>query len=507
MNAFSSQDIDNESDCGSFSARAVPAVYPPADVDREAAAKQGCCGRGEAPRALVREVLPDSPADDAGFEPGCFVTTVDGRPVRDIIDWRWLTADDVIEVGYIDLDGDAGEVELERDEGEEWGFEFEGVVFDGVKQCRNACTFCFMRQLPDDMRSSLTLRDDDFRLSFLAGTFVTFTNLKPEDEQRIVEQRISPLRLSLHVADPEVRRRMIGRHAQHGIDVLERLLDAGIEFHAQIVLVPDENDGAVLADTLSWAYERPGILDVCIVPLGFTKHQSVFDRSFNTPTASRAVMDLIIPFQQRALAERGSMWAFAADEFYHNAYGPALLENLPPAEHYGDFGMFEDGVGIIRSFVDDWEQAERAGLIERCAAALRAADMRMHYLAGCATRHFLGPLIEASPLAGLLVPLFVKNDFFGGNVDVTGLLCGCDMADAVRAERERGLQRALVPRVVFNDNAVTLDDMSLEDMEKRAGAPMSVVSCNASDYLREIIDLVGRTAPTPDRTNRANSAR
>ncbi|WP_270298573.1 DUF512 domain-containing protein, partial [Eggerthella sinensis] len=121
--------------------------------------------------------------------------------------------------------------------------------------------------------------------------------------------------------------------------------------------------------------------------------------------------------------------------------------------------------------------------------------------------HFLGPLIEASPLAGLLVPLFVKNDFFGGNVDVTGLLCGCDMADAVRAERERGLQRALVPRVVFNDNAVTLDDMSLEDMEKRAGAPMSVVSCNASDYLREIIDLVGRTAPTPDRTNRANSAR
>ena len=115
MNAFSSQDIDNESDCGSFSARAVPAVYPPADVDREAAAKQGCCGRGEAPRALVREVLPDSPADDAGCEPGCFVTTVDGRPVRDIIDWRWLTADDVIEVGYIDLDGDAGEVELERD--------------------------------------------------------------------------------------------------------------------------------------------------------------------------------------------------------------------------------------------------------------------------------------------------------------------------------------------------------------------------------------------------------
>lgn len=489
--------------------RSTPPVYPSADIDREAAAKQcgGRCGRGEPPRALVRAVAPDSPADDAGFEPGCYVTAVDGRPVRDMIDWRWLTSDDVIELGYIDLDGDEGEVELERDEGEDWGFEFEGVVFDGVKQCRNACTFCFMRQLPDDMRSSLTLRDDDFRLSFLAGTFVTFTNLKPEDEQRIVEQRISPLRLSLHVADPEVRRRMIGKHAQHGIDVLERLLEAGIEFHAQIVLVPDQNDGAVLEDTLAWAYERPGIKDVCIVPLGFTKHQSAFDRSFNDPASSRAVMDLVIPFQQRALAERGTMWAFPADEFYHNAYGPELLENLPPSEHYGDFGMFEDGVGIIRSFVDDWEHAEREGFMERCAEALREAGVRVHYVAGCATRHFLGPLVAASPLAGLLVPFFVKNDFFGGNVDVTGLLCGCDMADAVRAEREKGLQLALIPRVVFNDNAVTLDDMSLEDMEKRAGARMSVVSCNASDYLLEIIDLVGRDATTSDQHQPNQSAR
>ena len=476
----------------------MPPVYPSGDIDREAAARQrgGCGARCEAPRALVSAVAPGSPADDAGFAPGCYVTTVDGRPVRDLIDWRWLAADDVMELGYVDLDGDEGVVELEREEGEDWGFEFEGVVFDGVRQCRNACTFCFMRQLPDDMRSSLTLRDDDFRLSFLAGTFVTFTNLKPEDERRIVEQRISPLRLSLHVADPEVRRRMIGKHAQHGIDVLERLLEAGIEFHAQIVLVPDQNDGAVLEDTLAWAYARPGILDVCIVPLGFTKHQSVFDRSFNDPVSSRAVMDLVIPFQRRALAERGSMWAFPADEFYHNAYGPELLRNLPPSEHYGDFGMFEDGVGIICSFVDDWKRAERAGLVERCAAALRAADARVHYVAGCATRHFLGPLIDASPLKGLLIPLFVKNEFFGGNVDVTGLLCGCDMADAVRAERERGLQLALIPRVVFNDDAVTLDDMSLEDMEKRAGARMSVVSCNASDYLLEIIHLVGRTDPT-----------
>lgn len=173
----------------------MPPVYPSGDIDREAAARQrGGCGarcRGAA-GSRARPVVAHSRPDDAGFEPGCYVTTVDGRPVRDLIDWRWLAADDVMELGYVDLDGDEGVVELEREEGEDWGFEFEGVVFDGVRQCRNACTFCFMRQLPDDMRSSLTLRDDDFRLSFLAGTFVTFTNLKPEDERRIVEQRISP---------------------------------------------------------------------------------------------------------------------------------------------------------------------------------------------------------------------------------------------------------------------------------------------------------------------------
>ena len=167
------------------------AVYPSKDIDREAAGNARAAGsrarKKLPPRAEIAFVAPESPADDAGFEPGCFITTVDGEPVRDLIDWRWLSAEDEITVGYIDLDGEAGEVDLFRDEGEDWGFEFDGVVFDGVKQCRNACIFCFMRQLPDDMRASLTLRDDDFRLSFLAGTFVTFTNLSAEDEARIIE--------------------------------------------------------------------------------------------------------------------------------------------------------------------------------------------------------------------------------------------------------------------------------------------------------------------------------
>lgn len=490
------------------------AVYPSKDIDREAAGNARAAGSRASkklpPRAEIAFVAPESPADDAGFEPGCFITTVDGEPVRDLIDWRWLSAEDEITVGYIDLDGEAGEVDLFRDEGEDWGFEFDGVVFDGVKQCRNACIFCFMRQLPDDMRASLTLRDDDFRLSFLAGTFVTFTNLSAEDEARIIEQHISPLRVSLHASNPEVRRRIIGKHAAHGIEVLDRLLAAGIEFHAQIVLMPDENDGEVLRETLGWAYARPGILDVCIVPLGFTKHQTCFTKSFDDPDAAYRAMEVIKPVQERALAERGTLWAFAADEFYCNAYGDALLEHLPPASCYGEFEMFEDGVGIVRSFADDWQRAVESGADAVCAQALRKSNVVARLVFGYATRGFVARLVGESAVAGLASPLFVKNDFFGGNVDVTGLLCGCDIVRAIRdaalgegpldepasledadspAPSDSPLALFCIPRVVFNDDGVTLDDMTLADIEKAAGAHVAVVSCNGSEFLPEIARL------------------
>ena len=472
-------------------------IYPSRDIDAQA---RGARDAAAPPRALVAAVEPGSPADDVGFEAGCYVTSADGSPVRDLIDWRWLACDDVVEVGYIDLDGDEGVVALEREAGQDWGLEFDGVVFDGVKQCRNACTFCFMRQLPDDMRPSLSLRDDDFRLSFLAGTFVTFTNISAADEARIVEQAISPLRFSLHAADPDVRRRMIGRHAAHGLAVADRLLEAGIEMHAQVVLVPGDNDGEVLADTLEWAWARPGILDVCIVPLGFTKHQSGFQKSFNDPAAARAVIELVRPFQRRAWAERETLWAFPSDEFYEYAFGPSLIDELPPTECYGDFSMFEDGVGIVRSFVDDWRRAEGRGTVGRCAEALRRHGVRVWCVAGCAMRNILDVLVGQGPLAGVFTPLFVVNDYFGGNVDVTGLLCGCDIAAAVRGAAE-GLRAAggdadsalfCVPEVIFNDDGVTLDDMTFEDMERASGARMAVVSCNASEYLEQIIGLIAR---------------
>ncbi|WP_241159515.1 DUF512 domain-containing protein [Adlercreutzia sp. ZJ176] len=473
---------------------AAPAGAPSSAPEPALAPRPRATRSAVPPRALITAVAPDSPAYDAGFEPGCYLTSVDGQPLRDIIDWRWLSAEDVIEVGYVDLDGDSGVVELEREEGEDWGFTFEGVVFDAVKLCRNACTFCFMRQLPAHMRPSLSLRDDDFRLSFLSGTFVTLTNLSVEDEARIIEQRISPLRVSLHASDPVARRALIGRHAQHGLDALDRLLAAGIEVHAQIVLVPEANDGDVLRGTLNWAYARPNILNIGIVPLGFTKHQTFFDHSFNDPAAARAVIDIVEPFQRRALAERGEPWVHAADEFYRNAYLADTAEKIPPASHYGDFSLFEDGIGIIRSYVDEFDSACADGLARRAADALDAAGLRVRFVVGEAMQPFLDRMVERSPLAGRLVPLTVRNTYFGGNVDVTGLLCACDIVPAIQAARPAppaSVPRDLfvIPRVILNDAGVTLDDATVEDMEKAAGTPISVVSCNPLDYLTEIINL------------------
>ncbi len=395
---------------------------------------QAAAAAWDGPVVPIAAVEPESPADDAGFTAGCYLTTVDGQPVRDIIDWRWLAAEDAIAVGYIDQDGEAGEVELEREAGERWGFEFDGVLFDKVKLCRNACVFCFMRQLPEGVRPSLVLRDDDFRLSFLSGTFVTLTNLRPEDEARIIEQHISPLRVSLHASNPELRRSMIGRHADHGLAAFDRLLAAGIKAHAQIVLMPGVNDGDALRETLEWAWARPNISGVGIVPLGFTKHQTALHESFTTPEAARGVIEVIAPFQQRARAERGGPWVFAADEFYVNAYGAETPAHIPPASDYGDYDMFEDGIGIVRSYVDEFDEAVASGLAARAADALASRNLQARYIIGEAMQPFLDAMIERSPLADRLVPLTVGNDYFGGNVNVTGLLCGCDIAAAIKAE-------------------------------------------------------------------------
>lgn len=446
----------------------------------------------------IAGVVPDTPAYMAGFEPGCKILRIDGNVVRDMIDWRWLTSESEIEVSYTDLDGDTGSIVLERDFGEDWGFVFTEAVFDDIKTCKNACTFCFMRQLPHGMRDSLSLRDDDYRLSFLEGTFATFTNLEDVDINRIIEQRISPLRVSLHAINPDIRRKLIGLHAQKGIDALTRLMDAGIEFDAQIVLVPGVNDGIVLDETIDWAYSHPGIRNLGIVPLGFTAHQKAFTKSFDDPSDSLRVLEQLRPYQVKAMEERGFPFVYAADEFYCNAYGEDVMKHMPSESFYGDFSMFEDGIGIVRSAIDSWEEARRMGSISQLAHILDVSKAHVLYICGESMRNYASQLASSSDLAVSFEFIFAKNEFFGGNVNVTGLLCGCDIASAAKESLSSIANDRLcivaIPDVVFNDDNVTLDDWTLDDIKAQMSEDSAVrmlrVSSNPLDYIKQISKFV-----------------
>lgn len=444
--------------------------------------------------ARLAHVAEGSPFDDGGFTAGCTIHAVDGQPVRDLIDWRWLSAGEDIVIDCTDADGDRSTVSLWREPGEAWGVEFDGFVFDGVRTCCNACSFCFMRQLPEGLRPSLSLRDDDFRLSFLLGTFVTLTNLASQDEERIIAQRISPLRFSLHAYDARVREALIGRHAAAGLEAFERLQEAGIRFDAQIVLVPGVNDGAVLDETLAWAARQPGLQAVGIVPLGYTRYQSEFTRSFDEPEQARAVLAQV----ERAQALRDEPWVFAADEFYLNAFGKQVLEHLPKADFYGSFEMFEDGIGMVRAFADDWRSARESGLMAQFAQGLETARCSVRYVAGEAMQPLLDTLVADSPLAGRFGALTVGNAFFGGNVTVTGLLAASDIAAAARNARIAGIGAAdasdkvvlAIPRVIFNDDGLTLDGRTAACIAREAGVPAYVVSCNISQIIAELRDAL-----------------
>ncbi|MDO4443480.1 MAG: DUF512 domain-containing protein, partial [Slackia sp.] len=199
-----------------------------------------------------------------------------------------------------------------------------------------------------------------------------------------------------------------------------------------------------------------------------------------------AVVEAVEPFQAYALEERGHPWVHLADEFYCNAYPGDVLRHIPPASNYGDFSMFEDGIGILRSQMMEWETASDA--IARLARVLEENDARVYYVFGEAQRDAMASLIDASPLAGRLVPLLVKNEYFGGNVDVTGLLCGCDVARAIRGVSAHDF--VVLPRIMFNADGFTLDDMTVDDIRDSAGIPVTVVSCSVPEYLAQIEELV-----------------
>ena len=447
--------------------------------------------RDRALGAWVAAVEEGSPAWEAGIEPGMRIDRVNGVVPRDLIDWRWEADGAACELEVFDPgDGTTTPCELWREPGQDWGIDFTDVLFDGIRTCVNACQFCFMAMLPPEARSTLTLRDDDYRLSFLQGNFVTLTNVSDEEAERIVACGLSPMNVSIHAITPEVRRSLIGRRADRGIEVLERLLEGGIEVHAQIVLCPGINDGAELAATLDWVEGRGGITSLAVVPLGYTKHSRRFHSSYSDDVeASRAVVRLIEPYQRRARETLGITRFQLSDEFYVDARLP-----VPPAETYDGYPQFYDGIGMLRSFLDETALVARERAADLCAVdgALAERGLRLELVCGEAAAETIGVLCRALSPDGRAATHAIRNDYFGGDVNVTGLIVSEDLL----AQMPDDLSGALVvlPEVMFNFDRLTLDgdtqDHILEELRRR-GALVAVSVPSPGDYLDALLAVLG----------------
>ncbi len=404
---------------------------------------------------LISNVRRHSLAEQAGIKAGERLCSVNGAEVKDIIELSFYAADYEAVLEIEGTDGSRRTVSISKYPDEDLGLEFESAVFDKVSTCYNNCIFCFVDQMIPGMRPGLYVRDDDYRLSFLYGNFITLTNMKDEDFERIIRTHMSPLYISVHATDPEVRCAMMrNRFAGQLMDRMKRLLDAGIQVHAQIVCCPGYNDGGVLAKSFEDLYAlHPGVLTMAVVPVGLTKHREHLHRLRGfTPEEAASVVDMVTPWQERCRRETGRSFIYLGDEFYLLAG-----RKLPSSAWYDGFPQLENGIGLTRCFLDEWEEGLKK---------LRGAKPAVPAVIPVGESAFgvLQPLMDAfnARYGGSHRFLPVKNIFFGGRVNVTGLLTGGDILEAVA-----GADRVILPASVLNSDNLFLDDMSFEEFAER----------------------------------------
>jgi putative radical SAM enzyme (TIGR03279 family) len=455
------------------------------------------------PAARVVAVAPDSPAASTGIQPGDEILTLNGEAVRDVIRYQ-LQADEPV----VELEIRRGGLEqlavVEKPAGTPLGLELDSPVFDRVQTCDNHCPFCFIHQLPKGMRRSLYLQDDDYRLSFLYGNFTTLTRFTESDLERVVNEKLSPLYVSIHATDPDVRSRLLrNRRGATSLRWLAALLDAGVEVHGQIVVCPGVNDGDVLDDTLLGVLDRfPQLATVGVVPLGVSDYTSEPDMREHTTGVARAVLDTVGRWQSRFQDALGRRLVFAADEYYLLAG-----RSFPAAGDYEGFPQHENGIGMARAFEADVRAAlageQAAGVGPRAgffawvdgapaggyraprggdafgrARAANGIPAPVAIVTGEYGQEVLSPLLPllraASRTPLRLLP--VRNHFFGGNIAVTGLLTGHDVSDALASEPAG--DRYLLPDVVLSRDRF-LDGLAVTDLPR----PVEVVPTDGASLV------------------------
>ncbi len=426
------------------------------------------------PYGVVDRVLPGSIAEDLELRPGDQIISINGRVLRDVIDYRFYGAEENLELLVRRGDEDTL-FEIERDYDEDLGLEFVEPTFDGLRRCTNHCSFCFVKGMPPGLRRSLYVKDDDYRYSFLFGNFITLTNLSEMDWKRIAEQRLSPLFVSVHATDSVLRRRLLGNpKAPDILPQLRRLREMGEEVHTQFVITPGENDGPHLQRTIAdLAGLWPSVRSVGIVPVGLTRYQQGCGRIYRANEAE-LILSCVVEQQKVYHQQFGLNWVYASDEWYLLAG-----RSVPSAGAYDGFPQLENGVGLVRNLLDDWAKARR----RKPPAILSPITLVCGVLVAPVLQKLAGELSVFLNVPVHVLP--VLNRFFGEQVTVSGLLTGQDVRAAL--ERERPAGWAFLSRAMFDDaGRVTLDDLTLEDIGRGLDARVATAAT-----LSDVIYAVG----------------
>src|SRR3989442_786013 len=429
--------------------------------------------RSSAEGVVVAAVRARTAAATAGLRPGDRVLAINGHALRDAIDFRFHGGDERLALS-VERDGAGHALRLARQPGVDLGVELEAPRAGEIATCANKCVFCFIHQLPKGMRKSLYVKDDDFRLSFLHGNYITLTDLEEAELTRIVEQRLSPLYVSVHATDPALRWQLLGRPRASAeiLPRLERLAKAGIRMHAQIVLCPGLNDGAHLERTVrELAPLHPHVATTAVVPVGLTRHRERLPALRTlTDQEARALIGVVAAWQSEFFERLGSRFVFLGDEVYLQAGQP-----LPEANAYEGFTVAEDGIGLVRRFEDGVARALRRRRAERRPPARPPGQPKsVTLVTGTLYAARLERLVTSIPGAVARVAA-VPNRFFGGTVSVAGLLTGEDIARHLATLPTLG-EAVVVPAVALRDrDGVFLDDMSPADLAAAVGVPVRVV--------------------------------
>lgn len=415
---------------------------------------------------IIEEVMENSIAEELEIEPGDILLSINDMPVKDIIDYKYLISDDYIVVSIEKQNGEIWDFEIEKDYDEDLGLVFTNPLIDKAKSCRNKCIFCFIDQLPPNMRETLYFKDDDSRLSFLQGNFITLTNMSDEEIDRIIKYRLSPINVSVHTTNPELRVKMLNnKNAGRIYEILKRFKEANLEVNCQIVLVPEVNDGDELDRTLLDLSELyPTIESVAVVPIGITKYRENLQKvKPYTKESAEYLLNFIFQKQNNFLEKLDTRFVFASDEFF-----ALTKKELPDYDEYEGFPQLENGVGLMKLFEDE--------VVKELNKIKEPIQLNRRYVFATGTLAYdfivrIKDMILEKFIGLEIIVVPIVNKFFGETITVAGLVTGQDLA--AQLSGMDNIDKVIIPRSMMKrDEEVFLDNLTIEELSKKLNIPV-----------------------------------